>query len=246
MPAQRRATQGRRLTTAGLIAMTAATLLMGVWAIFPSPAGAVFPGLDGNCANQQSGTTINPGGSATVGGVTVSLSNTSITISGGSANVCVKAGACNSGIISLGAGTHSLSSIIEWNAGNDCDDPSEPHPGVSHIVVYQTTTTSPPTTDTTTTETTTPGTTTTPPGTTTTPSTTSVSGTSVTPPESSSTPPQGTTVSGTTVSPGGTAFTGLEDVVPLGALALTLLTGGSGLMWAGSRRRRNAEQNEEE
>ena len=32
----------------------------------------------------------------------------------------------------------------------------------------------------------------------------------------------------------------------LGALALTLLTGGSGLMWAGSRRRRNAEQNEEE
>jgi hypothetical protein len=40
------------------------------------------------------------------------------------------------------------------------------------------------------------------------------------------------------VTPGGTAFTGIENVVPLGAIALMLMTGGSGLMWAGSRRRR--------
>jgi hypothetical protein len=232
--------------------MTAATLLMGIWAVFPAPAGAVFPGVDGNCST-AGGTTINPGGSATIGGVTVSLSMSSITISGGSANVCVKAGDCNSGVISLGAGTHNLSGIIEWRAGNDCDVAGPPFPGVSHIVVYGTTSTSPPTTQTTTTETTTTETTTTEtttsqtttPGTTTSPGTT-VSGTSVTPPESSSTPPQGTTVSGTTVKPGGTAFTGIEDVVPLGAIALMLMTGGSGLMWAGSRRRRNDERDEEE
>ena len=32
------------------------------------------------------------------------------------------------------------------------------------------------------------------------------------------------------------AFTGIEDIVPLGALALGLLTGGSGLMWLGRKR----------
>ena len=70
---------------------------------------------------------------------------------------------------------------------------------------------------------------------------TTVSGSTVTPPSSSSTTPMGTTVGGTTVSPGGTAFTGLEDVVPLGTIALVLLTGGSGLVWAGTRRRRDDE-----
>jgi len=43
------------------------------------------------------------------------------------------------------------------------------------------------------------------------------------------------------VTPGGTAFTGLENVVPLGAITLLLMTGGSGLLWAGSRRRRNKQ-----
>jgi hypothetical protein len=52
-------------------------------------------------------------------------------------------------------------------------------------------------------------------------------------------------VAPTTVRPGGTAFTGVEDVVPLGVLALTLMTGGSGLLWAGSRRRRNEDDGEE-
>ena len=42
----------------------------------------------------------------------------------------------------------------------------------------------------------------------------------------------------TTVKPGGTAFTGVENVVPIGAIALFLMTSGSGLLWAGSRRRR--------
>src|SRR4029450_2885016 len=40
MPAQRNTNQSRRLTAAGLIAVTAATLLMMAWAILPTPAFA--------------------------------------------------------------------------------------------------------------------------------------------------------------------------------------------------------------
>jgi len=70
---------------------------------------------------------------------------------------------------------------------------------------------------------------------------TTVSGTTATSPFSSTTTPLGTTVGGKTVSPAGTAFTGIENVVPLGALALTLMTAGSGALWAASRRRRHDE-----
>ena len=49
----------------------------------------------------------------------------------------------------------------------------------------------------------------------------------------------------TTVKPGGTAFTGVEDVVPIGAIALMLMTSGSGLLWAGSRRRRHDGSDED-
>ena len=48
----------------------------------------------------------------------------------------------------------------------------------------------------------------------------------------------------TTVTPGGTAFTGVENVVPIGAIALMLMTSGSGLLWAGSRRKRDESQDE--
>jgi hypothetical protein len=54
------------------------------------------------------------------------------------------------------------------------------------------------------------------------------------------------TVSPTTVRPGKLAFTGIEDVVPIGALALTLVTTGSGLLWAGSRRRRHDGSEDED
>jgi hypothetical protein len=50
----------------------------------------------------------------------------------------------------------------------------------------------------------------------------------------------------TTVRPGGTAFTGLEDVVPIGALALMLMTSGTGLLWAGARRRRRDGSEDED
>jgi hypothetical protein len=52
-------------------------------------------------------------------------------------------------------------------------------------------------------------------------------------------------VAPTTVRPGGTAFTGVENVVPLGAIALMLMTGGSGLLWLGSRGRRNEDVGDE-
>jgi hypothetical protein len=112
-----------------------------------------------------------------------------------------------------------------------------------------------------TTTTTTPGgtTTTTTPGdttTTTTPgaTTTTTATTSTTTPTSSTSTTSSTTIGPTTVRPtttspvtigpttvqpggGGIAFTGIENVVPLGAIVLMLMTAGSGLLWAGSRRK---------
>ena len=94
------------------------------------------------------------------------------------------------------------------------------------------TTTTPPPSETTSTTTTTPTTTTTTPTTTT--GSPTVGATSTT---RTTTP----VVAPTTARPGGTAFTGVENVVPLGAIALMLMTGGSGLLWLGSRRRRNED-----
>jgi hypothetical protein len=332
MPAQRKTNQSRGLTAAGLIAVTAATLLMMAWAIFPTPAVAILPGVAGNCP--LGGTTLpGPSGSTTVNGVTISYSGQSVTISGGTATLCVKAGNVNSGVLTLGAGTHL---IVEWAAGNDPNEAGPPFPAISHIQVYSATSTSPPTpasitvvkqtnpdgsaqkfefdtnygsnfsladgeqndsgnlvpgtysvaevnipagwsltsatcsdqsnpnsinlaagehvtctfTNTQSATTTTPGggggggTTTTPPPapttTTTTPPTvapTTIHNTSTTP---------AAEVLPTTVRPGKLAFTGIEDVVPIGALALTLMTTGSGLLWAGSRRRRHDGSEDED
>jgi uncharacterized repeat protein (TIGR01451 family) len=84
-------------------------------------------------------------------------------------------------------------------------------------------------------------------------------GTTTTAPPASTTPPivAPTTVHNTststtaevlptTVRPGKLAFTGIEDVVPIGTLALTLMTTGSGLLWAGSRRRRHDGSEDED
>ena len=101
-----------------------------------------------------------------------------------------------------------------------------------------TTTTTEPTTTTTKTTTTYPTITTAVPTTTTRTKSPTVGPTTVEP----STDP---TVAPTTVSPGGTAFTGVENVVPLGAIALLLMTSGSGLLWAGSRRKRDQDQDKE-
>ena len=53
MPAQRNTNQSRRLTGAGLIAVTAATLLMMAWAIFPTPAFANGTHVWGEDDNKQ-------------------------------------------------------------------------------------------------------------------------------------------------------------------------------------------------
>ena len=79
-------------------------------------------------------------------------------------------------------------------------------------------------------------TTTTPPEETTTTTTATVAPTTIT----TSDEVQPTTVEPT--SPGGVAFTGVQNAVPLGALALTLLTTGTGLMWAGTRRRKDGPE----
>ena len=143
---------------------------------------------------------------------------------------------------------------VEWEGGSS--DFTRGHSPTSACTTTTSSTTSEThTTQTETTSTTTPGgssTSTTPASTTssttaasstsetTTSSSTSVAGTTIAP--SSSTTP---TVLGTTVSPGGTAFTGFESVVPLGGIALLLMTGGSGLLWAGARRRRHDPDDEE-
>jgi len=48
----------------------------------------------------------------------------------------------------------------------------------------------------------------------------------------------------TVTPPGGTAFTGAEGVVPLGAIALFLMSAGSGLLWMSGRRRRGDKEEE--
>lgn len=118
-----------------------------------------------------------------------------------------------------------------------------------------TTVTVPTTTTATETETTSTSTTTTPPATTTTAPPSSSTTTTTPPVTSTTTAPPTTTTSdvpvmeptksnsngpsndGTTSEqPDKLAFTGVENVVPLGSIALGLLTGGSGLLWLGRKR----------
>jgi len=228
MPAESKTNQSQRLTAAGLIAVTAATLLMMGWAILPTPA----VGVPGNCPTgapwvQQNGSS----GSANIGGgVTISWSGKTVTVSGGSATICVKAGNNNSGVLTdFGPGTYTLTCAVFG-----CN-PQGMLPGISHVQWIPVTTTTTTTATTTTTTTTPTTTTTTPTTTTTTTASPTVGPTTI---HKSTTTTDTVEVLPTTVTPGGTAFTGVEDVVPIGALALMLMTSGTGLMWAGARRRR--------
>jgi hypothetical protein len=247
MPANRKTNESRRLTVAGLIAVTAATLLMMGWAIFPSTAGAapddVCPGAHFELDDLP----------VTTMGVTITAvdSNTvHVDIPEGSTvQVCLKAGS---------AQQQEGPEIFTLTADGDITTSSLKE--ISHFAVISvtvpTTSTATTTTGTTTTGTTTTGTTTT--GTTTTGTTTTVpgggGGTTTVPVTTTTSPTVGPTtvepstttkspiVAPTTVQPNGTAFTGPENVVPIGAIALMLLTSGSGLLWAGSRRKRDQVQ----
>jgi hypothetical protein len=250
--------EGKRLTVAGLIAVTAATLLMMSWAVFPAPAS----GIPGNCPNvpddqkQETGSGFVDLG----GGNTISWGGDQVTVTG-NVTICIKAG--NDHDFFTGPGTYTLECYADGGEF-ECNRQGNP-PGISHIQwdLITTTTTTPPEETTTTTppeETTT----TTPPEETTTTTTTTTTpggggggGTTTVPVTTTTTPTVGPTtvepstttkspiVAPTTVSPRGTAFTGVENVVPIGAIALMLMTSGTGLLWAGSRRKRDQNQDEE-
>jgi hypothetical protein len=243
-----RAHRGRVLTTAGLIAVTAATLLMMGWAILPTSAladptfewgGQGFPNQ--TCTGTQATMLwiFNDNGSAVP---------TSLTINGqvqsGSWDQQGQGGAYHFTATISGTNYPPVSASVTYTGTlgsnsvltlSHCDGTR-----TTTTTTTSTTTTGTTTTGTTTTGTTTTGTTTT--GTTTTVPTTTVAPTTVTPTTVTPTTADSPSVAPTTISPRGTAFTGIEDVVPLGAIALTLLTSGTGLLWAGNRRRRDQEE----
>ena len=269
----------KRLTTAGLIAVTAATLLMMAWAIFPSAAGASHSeGVEGNPSCQslgyQFGFKVDEGGDNPVpNGTYIVAGFGSITISGAdgtffnwSSDFGIDA------VIVKGGNASNFYEYVPESQGDSGlhapDNPNEGPAGLSHVefcydedqttttTTVPTTTTTVPTTTTTvpTTTTTVPTTTTTVPGggggggggTTTVPVTTTTTPPTVAPTTvEPSTTTRSPNVAPTTVSPPGTAFTGVENVVPIGAIALMLMTSGSGLLWAGSRRKRDQNQDEE-
>jgi hypothetical protein len=242
MPAQRKTNQSRGLTAAGLIAVTAATLLMMAWAILPGPAfadGTFTWGHNGfpnaTCTAATTPKTMlwvfNDNGTAVPTSLTINgvVQSGSWVPSGGGFKFTVTVTATNyppSSASVTYTGTLGKSTVLTLS---HCDG---------------STTTTPTTT------TTTPGggggggTTTAPPPapTTTTTTTPIVAPTTV---HNTSTAPAAEVLP-TTVRPGKLAFTGIEDVVPIGALALTLMTTGSGLLWAGSRRRRHDGSEDED
>jgi hypothetical protein len=267
MPAESKANQSKRLTAAGLIAVTAATLLMMVWAIFPTAAFASTESTpwEGN------GSQFLPCNNGTLhwiftgwGNDFGEVSNPVLHVNGqtypmsqqGNGNVFE---AFVPGPLPPPLNTNDFFATWTWDENGDKPSPVLT---ISGCAATTTTTTTVPTTTTTvpTTTTTVPTTTTTVPTTTTTvPGGGGGGGTSTVPTTTTTTTiatvapttiHKSTTttdeVLATTVRPGGTAFTGVENVVPIGAIALTLMTSGSGLLWAGARRRRRDGSEDED
>ena len=286
MPAQRKTDQSRRRTAAGLIAVTAGTLLMMTWVILPT---AAFASTQQTTWNQINGAGFVPCSGTTLwiftglGNDATHVSNVSISVNGGP-SIPMPPQGNNFKADVPGPATNALNTnaVVTWTWDDSRPVPTKVVLTISHCTPGTTTTTTPTTTTTTpTTTTTTPTTTTktttttTPTTTTTTPTTTTKTTTTTTPTTTTTTPTTTTTTPGggggggtttttttiptvapttvhntssatttdevlpTTVRPGGTAFTGVEDVVPIGTLALILMTSGSGLLWAGARRRRH-------
>jgi hypothetical protein len=256
MPAQRKTNQSKRLTAAGLIAVTAATLLMMVWAIFPTAAFATVPWTGNGVTNGQLNNercdaqntpylfwvfTGSPG---------QGLTDVTLTVNGQTFDMDQAGGGQSAWQVQT--------PFFPLNAITASVDGVDGTLTISHGCPGETTTTT--TTTTPTTTTTTPTTTTTTPTTTTTTpggggggggGTTTTTTTTTAPPTVAPTTIHKSTsttdeVLATTVTPGGTAFTGVENVVPIGAIALTLMTSGSGLLWAGARRRRRDGSEDED
>ena len=254
---------GNKLSMAGLTSVTAGTLVMLAWAIFSTPALATHVNpvqVAGNppCPAGTIELKVEPvtGGVHTDGTLTVNI--TLVTLAGGpgfnfTSNIGVDAvvvkGGPNGNVY-----TYNPEATADTGLHAPVNRRNNTFFGLSHIsfcydkdeTTTTATTTSSTTATTTSSTTTTPGggggggTTTTPPSLTTTTSAT-VGPTTVQPSETET-----ETVAPTTVGPGKLAFTGLEDIVPIGALALTLMTTGSGLLWAGARRRRSTDAEDED
>ena len=263
----RMAKQRRRLKTAGLVAIAAATLLMGAWAVFPTAASSAIASKGNSGAMGGA----DPAGVTTTTAVKQRIRIVKQTVPSGdpatfgfSGDIVATLGDGGSAGTNVDPGTYTVSEspLPGWTLTSiSCNDDNSSGSGntatfqveTGEIVTCTFTntkgeTTTSTTTTTTTSTTTTQTTTSTTSATSSTSSTTTgttVSGTTVTPPSSTTSRP-GTTVSGTTVTPPGTAFTGLENVVPFGTIALILMTGGSGLMWAAARRRRGDDPDDEE
>ena len=270
--------ESRQLTTAGLIAVTAATLLMMAWAILPTAAGAGPGGPPGNNGTIKVDNVIfddHPNNEPHVGCTfqidwygydegdlfsdvtfetqapttpqnTVLLTDTVFIGEDDNSGGGSEAGLDASETYTLDFTGFTPHDIQGFHVKLTINADGSQGADVKHKVFWvsgcgPTTTTTVPTTTTTV-----PGgggggdggTTTVPVTTTTSPT---VGPTTVEPSTTTKSP----NVAPTTVSPGGTAFTGVENVVPIGAIALMLMTSGSGLLWAGSRRKRDQNQDEE-
>ena len=232
------------LTAAGLIMATAGTLLMLAWAVFPAPAFA-----DGTYTwGQEDGTKNGANNLPCDGGhwnMFFDGTITSATLHVGGQSVAMSPQGNHWDADSVGVVDASTVVTVSWIGSGTAEFLT-----LSHCTGTPTTSTSPPSTSTTEPTTTTS---------TSTSTSTSSTSTSSTPPPSTSTPPptSSTTVAPTTITPPpddsetvepttvappkGTAFTGPENVIPLGVIALTMMTTGSGLLWAGSRRGRREE-----
>jgi hypothetical protein len=260
MPEYHGRRRSRRLTTAGLIAISAATLLMMAWVIFPTAAfadGTHVWGVD----DQKQGSIKLPCPNGGHWNFQFTGTITSATLHVGSEVIPMSLQGNHFDADSSGPVDASTSVFVTWIGPGDgsfltlshCLEGPPPTTSSTTATTSSTTATTSSTTATTssttattsstTATTTSPGSsTTTPGGTTTTPTTTTesptVGPTTVQPSETD-------TVAPTTVTPGGTAFTGIENVVPIGALALLLMTSGSGLLWAGARRRGDDVEDED-
>ncbi len=339
MPAQRKTNQSRRLTGAGLIAVTAATLLMMVWVIFPTAAFAVTKPISVSsgslsahgCDNSEWHFVINQladfngdgkineadapasihvtwasldSADVPLDGVNgheasyTTTANLDSTVTGATAIIdsswsgqfVLSHGPCEQARIEIekqtvpngDPATFGFTGEINTTLGDGQSDGKDVEPGtytVSETALAGWTLTDITCNDTNSTDagstatfrveegetvrcvfTNTKNATTTTPGggggggggVTTTTTTTTAATTTTTYPTVAPTTIHNTSttptneVLPTTVRPGGTAFTGVENVVPIGAIALMLMTSSSGLLWAGTRRRRHDGSEDED
>jgi hypothetical protein len=237
-----------------MLAAMIAGAVLAVLAISGGPAMAQEPQTswivdEGSTCNRQTGHVTVHTDITNTGDLTLTVTVTEVTFSGQSDTAVVPPGASHEFLFDAGPAPLPggvLAYHVEWDGGSE--DFSRNHSPTNACTTTTTTTTTVATT------TTQPvaGTTTQPvAGTTTQPvaATTTTQSPTVRPTSITSTKSRTTTatpvVAPTTVRPGGTAFTGLENVVPFGAIALMLMTGGSGLLWVGSRRRRQNTENKD-